>query len=476
MPNSVYTQTARLVSFTLLVLLFTISKGWAQTSLPQITDSTDTNQTTANNQTSFQESLDTIIHTLEDQSERLALITQLRALQLEAQQQTTTSQHQGLLGALADTIADIDDQAHAEDSPADMWRQQLRLSQADLTALVDKTNTVSALAQFIASSGLLIIALLLTNQLGRFRERFTLKRRPRISEYHKRLARFAYAIGQIIIWVGFIELSFQLWGVSLLGIGQSGLADARIGQALINLALTVLAAGLVWIMADTGIQCVLASSERLQGRDTNQARAQTITPMIRNVIYVAIVIIAAIVALANLGVNVTPLLAGVIGLAVGLTLVQDLITGIFIVIEDSLAIDNFEEINGHMGTVEGLTLRTVRLRDLDGILHIITFSHIASIHNMSRQFGVALMRIRVPHDMKIDQAIELMEETATDLRDDPTIRDFIWSTLGMQGVDRFDEGGAILRMQLRTAPAMQWDVARAFNLRLKQRMEERGLD
>ena len=99
MPNSVYTQTARLVSFTLLVLLFTISKGWAQTSLPQITDSTDTNQTTANNQTSFQESLDTIIHTLEDQSERLALITQLRALQLEAQQLTTTSQRQGLLGA-----------------------------------------------------------------------------------------------------------------------------------------------------------------------------------------------------------------------------------------------------------------------------------------------------------------------------------------------------------------------------------------
>ena len=82
--------------------------------------------------------------------------------------------------------------------------------------------------------------------------------------------------------------------------------------------------------------------------------------MIRIVIFVAIVIIAAIVALANLGVNVTLLLAGVIGMAVGLTLVQDLITGIFIVIEDSLAIDNFEEINGHMVTVEGLTLRTVR--------------------------------------------------------------------------------------------------------------------
>jgi small-conductance mechanosensitive channel len=238
---------------------------------------------------------------------------------------------------------------------------------------------------------------------------------------------------------------------------------------------------LVWIFADTAIQRALTSSARSRGRRVNQARAQTITPMIRNVIFVAILIIAVIAGLANLGVNVTPLLAGagVIGLAIGFgaqTLVQDLITGIFILIEDSLAVDDFVQINGHMGTVEGLTLRTVRLRDLDGVVHIITFSRIESIHNMSRQFGIALMRIRIPYDMKIDDAITLMQETAQELRKDPMMRHYIWSPLEMQGVQGFEEGCPILRMRFRTAPEMQWDVSRAFNLLLKQRMEAQEID
>ncbi|HSP32428.1 MAG TPA: mechanosensitive ion channel family protein, partial [Halomonas sp.] len=158
------------------------------------------------------------------------------------------------------------------------------------------------------------------------------------------------------------------------------------------------------------------------------------------------------------------------------TLVQDLITGIFILIEDSLAVDDFVQINNHMGTVEGLTLRTVRLRDLDGVVHIITFSRIESIHNMSRQFGIALMRIRIPFDMKIDDAITLMQETAQELRRDPMMRHYIWSPLEMQGVQGFEDGCPILRMRFRTAPEMQWDVSRAFNLLLKQRMEAQEID
>ncbi|MDZ7811467.1 MAG: mechanosensitive ion channel [Arhodomonas sp.] len=75
---------------------------------------------------------------------------------------------------------------------------------------------------------------------------------------------------------------------------------------------------------------------------------------------------------------------------------QDLITGSFILVEDSLSVGDFVEIGGHMGTVEGLNLRTVKLRDLDGVLHIITFSRIDSIHNMSRNFGIALLKVRVP--------------------------------------------------------------------------------
>ncbi len=340
----------------------------------------------------------------------------------------------------------------------------------------------TALARSIISAALLILALVVTGLVRRHGERRKRRqRRRRVSQYRVRLERFGYVLAHVATWLAFAELSLQVWSGSLLGIGSQGVASARIGQALLAIALTLLLAWLAWIFADTAIQRALTSSARSRGRRVNQARAQTITPMIRNVIFTAIVIIAGIVGLANLGVNVTPLLAGagVIGLALGFgaqTLVQDLITGIFILIEDSLAVDDFVEINGHMGTVEGLTLRTVRLRDLDGIVHIITFSRIDSIHNMSRQFGIALMKIRIPYEMKIDDAITLMQETAQALRQDPMMRHYIWSPLEMQGIHAFEDGCPILRMRFRTAPEMQWDVARAFNLLLKQRMEAQGVD
>ncbi|MBB3189980.1 mechanosensitive ion channel family protein [Halomonas cerina] len=351
-----------------------------------------------------------------------------------------------------------------------------------LAIFVTVGDVGTALARSIISASLLVLTLVITGLIrrhGERRNRHNLRRR--VSRYRGRLERFGYALSHVVAWIVFAELSLQVWGGSLIGIGQQGVASARIGQALLAIGFTVLLAWLVWIFADTAIQRALTSPARARGRRVNLARAQTITPMLRNIIFATIVIIAAIVGLANLGVNVTPLLAGagVIGLAIGFgaqTLVQDLITGIFILIEDSLAVDDFVRINGHIGTVEGLTLRTVRLRDLDAVVHIITFSRIESIHNMSRQFGIALMKIRIPYTMKIDDAITLMQETALELRQDPVMRHHIWSPLEMEGVHAFEEGCPILRMRLRTAPQMQWDVARAFNLLLKRRMEQQDLD
>ncbi|MED5251453.1 MAG: mechanosensitive ion channel family protein, partial [Pseudomonadota bacterium] len=211
----------------------------------------------------------------------------------------------------------------------------------------------TALARSIVSASLLVLTLVVTGLLRRQAERLNKRRhRRRFSQYRKRLERFGFVLAHICAWMVFAELSMQVWGGSLFGLGQQAVASARIGQALVSLGATILLAWLVWIFADTAIQRALTSSARSRGRRVNQARAQTITPMIRNVIFVAILIIAAIAGLANLGVNVTPLLAGagVIGLAIGFgaqTLVQDLITGIFILFEDSLAVYDFVQINGH---------------------------------------------------------------------------------------------------------------------------------
>lgn len=336
-----------------------------------------------------------------------------------------------------------------------------------------------AFTRAILCAALLVLTLVANGLIQRHSEKTASRKRKTL--YRKRLERFGYTLAYFAFWALFAELSLRVWGLPLLGFGEEGAISSRIGQALLGIGITVLLAWLAWIFADTAIQRALYSSARSRGQRVHSARVQTITPLIRNVIFITIILIAAIIGLANLGVNVTPLLAGagVIGLAIGFgaqTLVQDLITGLFILIEDSLSVDDFVDVAGHMGTVEGLTLRTVRLRDLDGIVHVIPFSEIKGIQNFSRQFGIALIRIRVPHSMKIDDAVVLVREVAEELRQDPILRHHIWSALEVQGVESFDEGAAIMRVRMRTGPVMQWDVARAFNLRLKQRLDVIGQD
>ncbi|MCK0713796.1 mechanosensitive ion channel family protein [Chromohalobacter sarecensis] len=353
-----------------------------------------------------------------------------------------------------------------------------------IAILTSEGDSRSAFAKAVVTAGLLVMTLIVNGLVHRHAEQPSKLRRQ--SQYRRRLVRFGYTLVHLISWLIFAELAMRVWGLSLLAFGGDEGISQRIGQSLISIGMTLLLAWLIWILADTAIERALLSSKRgrsarAQSTRAQSTRAQTITPLIRKVVFATIVIIAVIVALANLGVNVTPLLAGagVIGLAVGFgaqTLVQDLITGLFILIEDSLAVDDFVDLGGHMGTVEGLSLRTVRLRDLDGIVHIIPFSQIKGIQNFSREFGVALMRVRVAHHMKVDEAIAIVREVAEELRSDPMMRHYIWSPLELQGVESFDAGAAILRMRMRTAPVMQWDVARAFNLRLKRRFDELGME
>ncbi|GHC27973.1 hypothetical protein GCM10010082_21520 [Kushneria pakistanensis] len=351
---------------------------------------------------------------------------------------------------------------------------------ASLLAILTYSGDVrSVFARALLTAALMIVTLIVTGLLRRSSQQ--MRQRPRRSLYVRRLTRFGYVLAHLACWVIFAECAAQSWGFSILNLGRTGGVGERIAQPLFSIGLTVLFCWLIWILTDTAIHRAMTSTSRSQRGRARRARAETITPLMRNVVFVTIVVIGSIVALANLGVNVTPLLAGagVIGLAVGFgaqTLVQDLITGIFILVEDTLAIDDFVDVGGNLGTVEKLSLRTIRLRDLDGIVHSVPFSQIKAVQNYSREFGYAMFRVRVPQRMTIDRAIEMIEETAGGMRNDPLFRFKIWSALEMQGVESFTEGSAIVRARFRTAPVMQWEVTREFNLRLKRRMDEEGFD
>ncbi|MDR6609103.1 mechanosensitive ion channel family protein [Pseudomonas synxantha] len=335
-------------------------------------------------------------------------------------------------------------------------------------------DTSTALRQSLICTVLLVLCMVI-NGLVR---RHALKPQRgirRYAVYSERLKNFFYTILHLLVWLAFIELGLRVWGMSLIRFTEGD--GHEVSVKLFSLAGTLLFAWLIWILSDTAVHHALTRSRK----GLANARAQTMMPLIRNVLFVAIFIVALIVALANMGMNVTPLLAGagVIGLAIGFgaqSLVADLITGLFIIIEDSLAIDDYVDVGGHLGTVEGLTIRTVRLRDIDGIVHTIPFSEIKSIKNYSREFGYAIFRVAVPASMDIDNAIKLMREVAQKMRTDPLQRRNIWSPLEFQGVESFESGNAILRARFKTAPIKQWEVSRAFNLSLKRHMDEAGLD
>lgn len=338
---------------------------------------------------------------------------------------------------------------------------------------VSAGDTSTALRQALLCTVLLIVCMVINGLVRRHSLRPHHHKRHAL--YSERLKNFYYTLAHLAVWLLFIELGLRVWGLSLIRFGEGDGHD--IMSKVFSLAATLLFAWLVWIVSDTAVHHALTRSRK----GLANARAQTMMPLIRNVLFVAIFIIALIVALANMGMNVTPLLAGagVIGLAIGFgaqSLVADLITGLFIIIEDSLAIDDYVDVGGHLGTVEGLTIRTVRLRDIDGIVHTIPFSEIKSIKNYSREFGYAIFRIAIPFNMNIDEAIKMVRDVGQKMRSDPLQRRNIWSPLEFQGVESFESGSAVLRARFKTAPLKQWEVSRAFNLSLKRHLDDAGLD
>ena len=339
---------------------------------------------------------------------------------------------------------------------------------------VSAGDTSTALRQSLICTVLLVLCMVI-NGLVRRHSLKPQRGHKRHALYSERLKSFCYTLAHLLVWLAFIELGLRVWGMSLIRFTEG--EGHEVSVKLFSLAGTLIFAWLIWILSDTAVHHALTRSRK----GLANARAQTMMPLIRNVLFVAIFIIALIVALANMGMNVTPLLAGagVIGLAIGFgaqSLVADLITGLFIIIEDSLAIDDYVDVGGHLGTVEGLTIRTVRLRDIDGIVHTIPFSEIKSIKNYSREFGYAIFRVAIPYNMEIDDAIKLMRDVGQKMRSDPLQRRNIWSPLEIQGVESFESGSAVLRARFKTAPIKQWEVSRAFNLSLKRHLDAAGLD
>jgi small conductance mechanosensitive channel len=207
------------------------------------------------------------------------------------------------------------------------------------------------------------------------------------------------------------------------------------------------------------------------------ARMRTLLPLLRNAFRILLVVMVALIVLSELGINIAPLLAGagVVGLAIGFgaqTLVKDLITGIFILAEDTIAVGDVVDLGGHSGVVEAMTIRSIRLRDHTGAVHTIPFSAVSTVMNMTRDFGYAVFDIGIAYSEDLDRVIDLLRRLGDELRRDKEFVRDIREPIEVMGISRFADAAVIIRVRIKTAPSKQWAVEREFNRRLKRLFEE----
>jgi small-conductance mechanosensitive channel len=268
----------------------------------------------------------------------------------------------------------------------------------------------------------------------------------------------------------------QLWGAPAFAWFVSGRVGSRLISALATIVVAVLAAILLWEVTQAMLEHRLARLGDDPSR-SRSARLVTLLPMLRTALLATILTVVGLTALSEIGVNITPLLAGasIAGIAIGFgaqRLVQDVITGIFVLIENAIQIGDGVTVAGLSGTVEQLSVRTMRLRAGDGAVHIIPFSAVTSITNSNRGIGNAVISVTVAYDVDTDRVVETLTEIGAGLRDDPAFAPQMLADVQIFGVDQVRPWGVTITGQIQCTDTGRGSVQREFNRRLKKRFEE----
>ncbi|MGE0312646.1 MAG: mechanosensitive ion channel family protein [Lautropia sp.] len=207
----------------------------------------------------------------------------------------------------------------------------------------------------------------------------------------------------------------------------------------------------------------------------DQKRIETLKRSIGYVFQTALLATIAVLLLAEFGISIAPILgaAGVVGIAAGFaaqSLVKDFFRGVFLLIENQIRVGDVVEVAGKSGVVEEVTLRYVRLRNMEGNVHFVPNGEIGTVTNMSLGFAFAVVDVPVSATADLDRVVQAMREVAQSLRDDPEFGPRITEPFELIGVDQWEAFSVVVRGRLRTLPMQQWGVKREFLRRVKPRL------
>jgi small-conductance mechanosensitive channel len=210
-------------------------------------------------------------------------------------------------------------------------------------------------------------------------------------------------------------------------------------------------------------------------------RAQTISLLLQKALAVAVLVIAGLMILRELDMDITPVLAGagIVGVAVGFgaqTLVRDVISGFFLIIEDRVRVGDIAVVNGQSGFVEAINLRTIVLRDLEGTVHVFPNGEIKTLANKTKDYSYHVLDVGIAYGEDPDRVADALREIADALAEEPAFRPHVLEPLEVLGIESFGNSQMTLRARIKTVPLKQWEVGRELRRRIAREFPKRGIE
>jgi small-conductance mechanosensitive channel len=222
------------------------------------------------------------------------------------------------------------------------------------------------------------------------------------------------------------------------------------------------------------------SPEALADKARRDARLRTLLPILRNILFVVIFVISALMVLSSMGIEIAPLIAGagVVGVAVGFgaqTLVKDVISGVFFLLDDAFRVGEYIQSGSYKGTVEAFSLRSIKLRHHRGPLYTVPFGELGAVQNMSRDWVIEKMMFGVTYDTDLEKARKIIKQVGLDLAADPEFAPHIIEPLKMQGVEQFGDYAIQIRVKMTTKPGEQFTIRRKALAMIKEAFSRNGI-
>ena len=299
--------------------------------------------------------------------------------------------------------------------------------------------------------------------------------RSRLSAYHPALMRLSRFLITVFAILGLL----QLYGLGTLSWLVTSDVGNRIASGFCTLAVTIGLAFAVWECVNIAIQMHLEALRR-DAQLARSTRLRTLLPLIRTTLAITVAVVAGLMVLSEIGVNIAPLLAGagIVGVAIGFgsqKRVQDVITGVFLLLENTMQVGDVVKVGDQSGVVESLSVRTIRLRTEDASVVVIPFSAVTTVINMTRDYSRAVISVNIALGEDVDRVVDAMRGIVREMREEEAWSAVILDELEVFGLDRFTDTALQIRCRIMCTPFGRWSVGREFNRRMRQRFQVVGV-